>query len=61
LQYMEASHPLEDRQTSISNINTHLKAISDRAKRSLKGIHIIIYGHANIGGERGLFVLFTGQ
>ncbi|MFA5229228.1 MAG: hypothetical protein WC446_05715, partial [Candidatus Paceibacterota bacterium] len=28
--------PLEDRQTSISNINAHLKAISDRAKRSLK-------------------------
>lgn len=33
--------PLEDRQTSISNINAHLKAISDRAQRSLKGIHII--------------------
>jgi hypothetical protein len=134
--------PLEDRQTSISNINAHLKAISDRAKRSLKGIHIVpnpatckllceyrgkqikievnqtkrgiiggnvlrlplcnkaqeefglyceadivpktllyggkiaaalsrqhprdlfrykIYGYVNIGGERGLFVLFTGQ
>jgi len=33
--------PLEDRQTSIFNINARLKAISDRAKRSLKGIHIV--------------------
>ena len=33
--------PLEDRQTSLSNINAHLKAISERAQKSLKGIHIV--------------------
>lgn len=33
--------PLADRQTSIDDINSHLKSISDKAKRSFKGMHIV--------------------
>lgn len=32
--------PLADRQFSIDDINNHLKALSDKAKRAFKGIHI---------------------
>lgn len=32
--------PLADRQSSIDDINNHLKAITDKAKRAFKGIHI---------------------
>lgn len=33
--------PLEDRNTSIENINAHLKSISDKAKKAFKGMHIV--------------------
>lgn len=33
--------PLEDRKTSIESINTHLKSISDKAKKAFKGMHIV--------------------
>ena len=32
--------PLADRATSINDINVHLKSISDKAKRAIKGMHI---------------------
>ena len=32
--------PLADRTTSINDINMHLKSISDKAKRAIKGMHI---------------------
>ncbi|MDE5611431.1 MAG: nucleotidyl transferase AbiEii/AbiGii toxin family protein [Odoribacter sp.] len=33
--------PLADRQTSLADINSHLKSISDKAKRAFKGMHVI--------------------
>lgn len=33
--------PLEDRKTSIENINAHLRSISERAKKAFKGMHIV--------------------
>lgn len=33
--------PLSDRQTSLSDINTHLQSICDKAKRAFKGMHIV--------------------
>ena len=33
--------PLADRQTSIEDINAHLKSISDKAKRAFKGMHVV--------------------
>lgn len=33
--------PLADRKTSIDNISSHLKSISDKAKRAFKGMHIV--------------------
>lgn len=33
--------PLENRKTSIDNINSHLKSISDKAKKAFKGMHIV--------------------
>ncbi len=33
--------PLADRQTSIEDINVHLKSISDKAKRAFKGMHVV--------------------
>ena len=33
--------PLADRQTSLDDINLHLKAIADKAKKAFKGMHIV--------------------
>lgn len=33
--------PLEDRKTSIENINAHLRSISERAQKAFKGMHIV--------------------
>ena len=33
--------PLADRQTSLDDINLHLKSIADKAKKAFKGIHIV--------------------
>lgn len=33
--------PLEDRKTSIENINAHLYSISERARKAFKGMHIV--------------------
>lgn len=33
--------PLADRQTSLDNINSHLKSIADKAKKAFKGMHIV--------------------
>ena len=33
--------PLADRQTSLDDINLHLKSISDKAKKAFKGMHIV--------------------
>lgn len=33
--------PLEDRKTSIDNINSHLNAISEKAKKAFRGMHIV--------------------
>lgn len=33
--------PLADRQTSLNDINLHLKSISEKAKRAFKGMHVI--------------------
>lgn len=33
--------PLENRKTSIDNINAHLKSISDKAKKAFKGMHVV--------------------
>lgn len=33
--------PLADRQTSIEDINAHLKSISDKAKRAFKGMYVV--------------------
>lgn len=33
--------PLADRRTSLEDINTHLKSISDNAKKAFKGMHIV--------------------
>lgn len=33
--------PLEDRKTSIDNINAHLTSISNKARRAFKGMHIV--------------------
>ena len=33
--------PLTDRQTSLDDINLHLKAIAEKAKRAFKGMHIV--------------------
>ena len=33
--------PLADRQTSLDDINLHLKSIADKAKKAFKGMHIV--------------------
>lgn len=33
--------PLADRQTSLDDINMHLKAIAEKAKKAFKGMHIV--------------------
>ena len=33
--------PLADRQKSLDDINLHLKAIADKAKKAFKGMHIV--------------------
>ena len=33
--------PLSDRQTSLDDINLHLKTIADKAKKAFKGMHIV--------------------
>ena len=33
--------PLEDRKTSIENINSHLNAISEKAKKAFRGMHTV--------------------
>ena len=33
--------PLADRQTSLDDINLHLKTIADKAKKAFKGMHIV--------------------
>jgi len=33
--------PLADRQTSLDDINMHLKAIAENAKKAIKGMHVV--------------------
>ena len=33
--------PLADRQTSLDDINLHLKTIADKAKKAFKGMHVV--------------------